>query len=129
MANERETKTVLIIEDEDDIRNFAARVLEIEGFHVLQAEDGDNGLEIARRETVALVLLDLSLPKRDGWSVLARMKDSPSLSLIPVVVFTASAEAARREKALSMGVADYLVKPLSAANLKDAVVRILHGGE
>ena len=125
MAKIRETKTVLIIEDETEVRNFASRVLELEGYRVLQAEDGDTDLRLARENSVALVLLDLRLPKRSGWSVLMLMKSEPRLSVIPVLVFTASAAVSQREKVLKMGATDYLIKPLSATDLKEAVTRNL----
>ena len=121
----RETKTVLIIEDEADIRNFASRVLELEGYRVLQAADGDEGLRLARKNPVALVLLDLKLPGCDGWVVLTELKSAPALSTIPVILFTASAAVTQRDRALSIGAADYLVKPLSAASLRESVSRIL----
>lgn len=126
MAKRRETKTVLIIEDEADIRNFASRMLELEGYHVLQAEDGDEGLQLARENELSLVLLDLRLPGRDGLAVLREMKSAAELSAIPVIVFSASAGVDIRARTLSMGAADYLIKPLSAADLKEAVARILH---
>jgi CheY-like chemotaxis protein len=120
-----EIKTVLIIEDEDDIRAFASRVLELEGYQVLQAGDGDEGFRLARQEGISLVLLDLRLPGRDGWVVLSQMKSDPELSSIPVVVFTASAAAQQRNQALAGGAADYLVKPLSATSLRESIARIL----
>ena len=126
MAKRRETKTVLIIEDEADIRNFASRMLELEGYHVLQTEDGDEGLRLARENELSLVLLDLRLPGRDGLAVLREMKSAAELSAIPVIVFSASAGVDIRARTLSMGAADYLIKPLSAADLKEAVARILH---
>ena len=125
MTKGRKTKVVLVIEDEADVRNFAVRVLELEGYRVLQAEDGDTGLRLVGENRIALVLLDLRLPGRDGWAVLAQMKSEPELLPIPVVVFTASASITQREKAFQMGAADYLVKPLSAARLRKAVARIL----
>lgn len=125
MAKRRERKTVLIIEDDADVRNFASRVLELEGYEVLEAEDKDNCLGLARGSKIALVLLDLRLPRHDGWAVLERMKSEPGLSEIPVIVFTASAGAPQHDRALAMGAADYLVKPLSAASLREAVARIL----
>ena len=125
MAKRRERKTVLIIEDDADVRNFASRVLELEGYEVLEAEDEDNGLRLARESKIALVLLDLRLPGHDGWAVLERMKSEPGLSEIPVIVFTASAAVPQQDRALAMGAADYLVKPLSAASLREAVARIL----
>jgi len=117
--------TILIIEDEDDIRTFASRVLELEGYRVLQASDGDEGLRLARGNQVALVLLDLRLPGRDGWAVLSQMKSDPELSSISVVVFTASAATQQRSQALDRGAADYLVKPLSANSLRESIARIL----
>jgi len=125
MVKKGSKATVLIIEDEDDIRTFASRVLELEGYGVLQAGDGDEGLRLARQGGIGLVLLDLRLPGRDGWAVLSQMKGDPELSSIPVVVFTASAGAPQRSRALAVGAADYVVKPLSAAGLKKSISRIL----
>jgi CheY-like chemotaxis protein len=118
-------ETIIIIEDEEDIRAFASRVLELEGYRVLQAGDGDEGLRLARGNKVALVLLDLRLPGRDGRVILSQMKSDPELSSIPVVVFTASAAAQQRNQALAVGAADYLVKPLSANSLKESIARVL----
>ena len=125
MAKKGSRATILVIEDEDDIRTFASRVLELEGYRVLQAGDGDEGLRLVRGDQVALVLLDLRLPGRDGWVVLSQMKSDPELSSIPVVVFTASAATPRRSQALAGGAADYLVKPLSATSLRESISRIL----
>ncbi len=129
MTKRRETKTILIIEDEVDVRNFAVRVCELEGYHVLQAEDSDTGLKLAGENRVALVLLDLRLPGVDGWAVLKRIKANPELYTVPVVVFSASAALYQRAKASSMGAVDYLVKPVSALRLKKAVARALHRKE
>jgi len=125
MAKKGSRATILIIEDEDDIRTFASRVLELEGYRVLQAGDGDEGLRLARGNQVAMVLLDLRLPGRDGWAVLSQMKSDPELSSIPVVVFTASAGVPQQSRALAGGAADYLVKPLSATSLRKSIARIL----
>jgi len=125
MVKKGSRATILIIEDEDDIRTFASRVLELEGYRVFQAGDGDEGLKLVRGSQVALVLLDLRLPRRDGWAVLSQMKNDPELSSIPVVVFTASAAAQQRSQALAGGAADYLVKPLSATSLRKSIARIL----
>ena len=71
------------------------------------------------------MLLDLKLPSNDGWLMLQQLKNDPKLSSIPVIVFTASAAASQRVLALAMGAVDYLVKPVSAASLRKAVVRAL----
>jgi len=115
---------VLLIEDDADVRRFASMVLELEEYSVLEAENGEQGLELARQNNCGLVLLDLRLSGLDGWSVLKELKEDPDLCGIPVFVFSASADMAFRERALSLGAADYLLKPLSAASLRDAVARI-----
>lgn len=119
------TKIVLVIEDEAEIQNFTCRVLELEGYGVLCAEDGATGLELLRENPVDLVLLDLRLPVRNGWSVLAHMKSEPVLATIPVIVFTASAGRPQHDRAFRLGAAGYLVKPLSAKSLKRAVAAII----
>jgi len=126
MVKRPRKKTILVIEDEPEVRNFASRVLELEGYRVLQAEDSEEGVRLLREGRINLLLLDLRLPGHNGWAVLEQMKGEPELSAIPVIVFTASARVSRRERALKMGAADYLVKPLSAARLRKAVARILH---
>jgi len=123
LSEKYQVRTVLVIEDEANIRNFASRVLELEGYRVLQAENGDEGLRLVRESQIDLILLDLKLPSNDGWLMLQQLKNDPELSSIPVVVFTASAEVSRRDRALSMGLEDYLMKPVSAATLKTAVGR------
>ena len=125
MAKKREAKAILIIEDEADIRSFVSRVLELEGYCAFKAKNSNEGIKMAREMPVALILLDLFLSGHNGWSVLTEMKSEPALSAIPVVVFTASAEISQRERALGMGAADYLVKPISAAGLRETVARIL----
>ena len=121
------TSTILIIEDEGDVLKFASRVLELEGYSILEAEDGERGIALVRSRKVDLILLDLRLPKRDGWSVLAELNADGTLSKIPVVIFTASAERQQREKVFSMGATACLVKPLSAAHLRETVARTLRG--
>jgi chemosensory pili system protein ChpA (sensor histidine kinase/response regulator) len=125
LAKQRSRELILIVEDEPDIRQFISRVLELEGHRVLRAEDGEEGLKIARANPITMLLLDLRMPGQDGWMVLKQMKSSPKLRDIPVIMLTASVGEDQQEKAFSMGAADYLVKPLSAASLKKAVARVL----
>lgn len=126
MSKRADSETVLIIEDDADIRKFSSRVLEFEGYIVLQAQDGETALEILSEKAVSLVLLDLTLPGLDGFAVLSQMKKTRELSMIPVIIFSASAELSQRERAFNAGAANYLVKPLSAVILKDTVAAVLH---
>jgi CheY-like chemotaxis protein len=125
MLKKLKDKTVLIIEDDADIRNFARRVLELEGYRVLQTETGDEGLRLARENKVNLALLDLRLPGSSGWAILEQIKSDPEISAIPVIVFTASYGMQQHDQALALGAADYLIKPLSATGLRKAVARVL----
>ena len=100
-------------------------MLYLEGYRVLQAENGDEGFRLVRESQVDLIVLDLKLPGVDGRLVLEQLKNDPELSSIPIVVFTASAAASQREKALKMGATDYLVKPVSAITLRETVARAL----
>jgi len=124
-VKKRKIETILIVEDEAEVRNFASRVLELEGYHILQAKDSEMGVMLVKEVPVSLVLLDLKLSEHSGWEVLEQIKSEPGLSEIPVIVFTASAEVSPREKAFEMGATDYLVKPLSAAKLRRTVARAL----
>jgi DNA-binding response OmpR family regulator len=125
MTRKTKADTVLIIEDDADIRTFASRVLELEGYRILQSETGEKGLRLAREKGVSLILLDLRLPGESGWTLLEKMKGAPETAAIPVIVFTASVAASQHQRALAMGAADYLTKPLSASALKNTVVGIL----
>ena len=125
MVKQRSRELILVVEDEPDIRQFISRVLELGGHRVLRAEDGEEGLKIARGNPITMVLLDLRLPGQDGWAVLGEMKEDPQLWNIPVVILSASISKEQQEKAFSMGAAGYLVKPLSTASLREAVARIL----
>ena len=117
--------TILVIEDDRDIRDFVSRVLELDGYRVLQAEDAATGLRLARESQVSLIVLDLRLPRRDGWHFLEQRGKEPKLLAVPTVVFTASAGVSQREKALRMGATEYLVKPLSTERLKACIDRIV----
>ncbi len=125
----QKTPTVLIIEDEGDIRHFIARVLELEGYQVLSAGDGPAGLARLHENAIDLVLLDLRLPGMDGWTVLREIKGDQALTAIPVVVLTAIAEAIQRKKTLRMGALKYLVKPLSAGVLSQTIAEVLRHRE
>lgn len=125
MAKKSDPKTVLIIEDEVDILHFISRVLELEGYQVLQASDGKTGMAAIKENPVALVLLDLRLPGPDGWTVLREIKRNPDFAEIPVVVLTAIAESTQRKRTLRMGAARYLIKPLSAHILSRTITSLL----
>ncbi len=117
-------RTVVVVEDEDAIRRGIVDALRISGFDPVEAADGVTGLREARRADVDLVLLDLLLPKMDGFEVLAQLRVThPAL---PVIILTARGSEDDRVRGLRAGADDYVVKPFSARELLarlDAVLR------
>ncbi len=103
-------KTILFIEDEPTLQKAIGRYLEQEGYQVKNALDGDLGLEIAIKDKPDLILLDIILPKRDGFEVLKELKTDQTTKNIPVIVLTNLEGDADVEKALSLGATTYLVK-------------------
>ncbi len=107
--------TVLVVEDEDALRMALVDALRGEGLRVLEAADGEAGLAIALREAPDLVLLDLMLPKRDGFSVLRAMREDRLESA--VIILTARGEEWDRVQGFEYGADDYVVKPFSTREL------------
>ncbi len=108
---------VLIVEDEKDIRELLAFNLEREGFEVLQAEDGLMGLELARARHPHIILLDVMLPKKDGFQVCRDLERDASTAHIPIIMLTARGEEVDRIVGLELGADDYVVKPFSVREL------------
>ena len=114
-------KSVLIVEDDDDVRGALATYLEAEGYAVLEASDGAAGLQALRSGSVCLVLLDLWMPGMNGWEFRAEQVKDAALADVPVVVITADQAAARRAAAL--GVSGCMTKPIEFPELLDYVGR------
>lgn len=101
---------ILIIEDDGFLIQMYASKLEMEGFKVLAAVDGEKGLRIVKKEQPDLILLDLLLPKKDGFEVLAELKKDSKLKDIPVVVLTNLGQREDIERCFNLGAVDYLIK-------------------
>jgi len=111
---------ILIVEDDDDIREALTQILQLEGYVVREAANGREALDIsAQNPTPSLILLDLMMPVMDGWQFRAEQMKDPSLSKVPVVVI--SADASVHEKVASFGAASVLPKPISLDRLLRAV--------
>ncbi len=101
---------ILIIEDDKFLRELIARKLTKEGYQIVEAIDGEEGLKKAKEESPDLILLDLILPGMDGFEVLAKVKDDPKTSLIPVLILSNLGQKDEIEKGLKLGAEDFLVK-------------------
>lgn len=104
--------TVLYIEDDRANRTLVRRVLEAEGYDVLEAEDGRQGLEVASRKRPDLILVDISMPDMDGYEVTARLRGMDEVGHVPIIALTANVMKGDRERALEAGCAGYIQKPI-----------------
>lgn len=111
-------KTILIIEDEEDIRDILIHYLKKEGFNILEAEDGESGIEIVKKEFVDLILLDLMLPNMSGYDV---CKEISSIYKIPIIMLTARNDIVDKVLGLELGADDYITKPF---DIREVIARI-----
>src|SRR5262245_39044512 len=112
---------ILLIDDEEPIRLLCRVNLEAAGMQVLEAADGEAGLELARNEVPDLILLDVMMPGVDGWLVAESLLDDGRTRTIPVVFLTARAELGDRARALESGGLDYVTKPFNPLHLAPLV--------
>ncbi len=124
--------TVLVIDDEAPIRLLCRVNLEAEGAEVLEAGDGERGLELARRERPDAILLDVMMPGLDGWTVAERVLEDDATRRIPIIFLTARADIRDRARGLGVGGLDYITKPFNPVDLAalvEEVVRAVDRGE
>jgi len=121
MVDVPEQTRVLVIDDEAPIRLLCRVNLEAEGMEVLEAGDGQAGLEAAQRELPDVVLLDVMMPGLDGWRVAEQLLDGDTTSAIPIVFLTARAELRDRVRGIDLGGVEYLTKPFNPVELAPLV--------
>jgi CheY-like chemotaxis protein/signal transduction histidine kinase len=125
-AHARKRPRVLYVEDSAQNRDIVRRYLGTE-FEIIEAEDGEHGYERAVRDRPDLVLMDLSLPRMDGWDTTRKIKADPSVENIPVIALTAHVSREDQARAKAAGCAEYLTKPVERETLLEAVRRHLRG--
>jgi len=118
---------ILLVEDNPDNFELIRFLLEREGYQVLEARDGSQGLRMARSERPDLVLMDLSLPQVDGWSAATQLKADPQTAGIPLVAITAHTLPGDRKRALESGFDGYISKPINVTSLNETVKEALEG--
>jgi len=119
------TKKIMIVDDEVNIRTALKYRLKKEGYSVLLAVDGLEALDKVALERPDLIILDLMLPRMDGYEVLKRLKGDPQTADIPVIVLTARGEKEDRARSLELGAASFMAKPFSPRQLVAEVKRAL----
>ncbi|MEW5785922.1 MAG: response regulator [Bacillota bacterium] len=118
-------KKILLVEDEKNIILGVRTCLDAVGYQVEIVENGEDALAFVRKDKPDLILLDLLLPKVDGFEVLAVLKSDPATSAIPVVVLTAKAEEEDRQRVLDAGANAYMTKPFRPQDLWDILKKYL----
>lgn len=118
-------KRILCIEDEAEMIELMRLVLEREGFEVIGAMGGEQGLRVVKKEKPDLILLDLMMPGMDGWEVYRQMRADRELADIPVVIVTAKAQSIDKVLGLQVAkVADYITKPFGPKDLLGSVQKV-----
>ena len=117
--------TVLIIDDEAPIRLLCRVNLEAEGMDVLEAADGEKGIELARRERPDVILLDVMMPRLDGWDVAQLLVSDELTKEVPIVFLTARAEVRDRARGLDIGGIEYVTKPFNPLELASLIESLL----
>ena len=117
--------TVLVAEDDDDIRALVAFRLERSGYSVVLARDGVTALEISAKELPDLIVLDVMMPKLDGFEVTRRLRADEATRRIPIILLTARAQDNDVQQGFEAGADDYLRKPFSPDELRARVQAIL----
>lgn len=114
-------KTILLIEDDEDVRENTAEMLELAHYRVLRASNGKQGVDLARKETPDLVLCDIMMPELDGYGVLHMLGRSPETAEIPFIFLSAKAERSDVRRGMELGADDYLTKPFEESELLNAI--------
>lgn len=119
------SRRILVVEDHEDNRQILRALLKSAGYQMLEAEDGEAGLELASKERPDLILMDIQLPKMDGYEATRRLKADQQLRAIPVIVITSYALSGDEEKAKAAGCDAYVTKPYSPRQLLSKIKEFL----
>jgi CheY-like chemotaxis protein len=116
---------ILIIEDNEKNRKLARDVLQVKGFRTIESETAEEGLELARDQSPALILMDIQLPGMDGITAMKRLKAESKTQNIPIIAITASAMTNNRTAMLAEGFDGYQTKPISLKDFLSEIERVL----
>ena len=112
---------ILLVEDNEMNRDMLSRRLQRRGFHIVTAENGEQGLSLARVEAPDLILMDITLPEMDGWEVARLLKADEGTRHIPIIALTARVLVSDQAKAFEVGCDDYDTKPVDFARLTEKI--------
>jgi len=127
MKPENTQRTVMVVGDFEDNRFMMRRLLEMSGYNVIEAINGEEAIEMALRELPALILMDLSLPRVDGLAATRQMRQHRELSKVPIVAVSAHDTTDFHAEALAAGCNDYVTKPIDFDELEELLKGLLPG--
>jgi diguanylate cyclase (GGDEF)-like protein len=116
---------ILVADDEEPVRRLVARALGAPSYEIIPAEDGASALELARSAAPDLILLDLAMPRMDGWRVLSALRSGPMTRAIPVIMLTGSQKPGAQVEGLEQGADDFIAKPFRLDELRARVMSAL----
>jgi CheY-like chemotaxis protein len=119
--------TILLVEDDEMIRDIISRHLRMAGYQILIASDGARAILLARQEQPDLILMDMGLPILNGWQATRRLKMIPETRAIPIIALTAFAMPEDRERCLQAGCDEFTTKPVNVEQLQSLISRLLSG--
>jgi two-component system cell cycle response regulator DivK len=121
------SKKILVVDDNQDSRELIVKVLKSKGYQMIEAVDGEDALEKVTAENPDLILMDISIPKIDGYEVTRRLKSQANFKNTPIIALTAHAMKGDREKALEAGCDGYISKPIDIHEIPDQIQSYLQG--
>jgi len=128
MSVSERLKTILVVDDYEDLRRTTHMALETLGYRVVEAANGEEAVELAQSEMPDLILMDLSMPHLDGFAAIHRIRRLLGLRDVPVIAFSAHSAEDVRDDALAAGYCEFMTKPVNLDTLKSTVERCLSPG-
>jgi two-component system, cell cycle response regulator DivK len=125
MKEQAEPQTVLLVEDTEDNRFMMRRLLEMTGYRVVEAMNGEEAVKLARTESPSLILMDLSLPVIDGLAATRLIRKLPDLKSTPIIAVSAHDTSDFQSEAIEAGCNTYVTKPIDFAELEELIAKLL----
>jgi CheY-like chemotaxis protein len=126
MKEQAEARTVLLVEDTEDNRFMMRRLLEMSGYRVIEAMNGEEAVKLAEAESPSLILMDLSLPVIDGLAATRLIRKLPDLELTPIIAVSAHDTSDFQSEAIEAGCDTYVTKPIDFNELELLIAKLLH---
>ncbi|HWK37652.1 MAG TPA: response regulator [Hyphomicrobium sp.] len=117
-------KTILTVDDSRTMREMLLLALEEAGFHVLQADDGLNGLQVLKDQRADVIITDINMPRLDGFGFIEHVRRDSTHRAVPILVLTTESDAEKKNRARSAGATGWIVKPFHPVKLVDAIRRV-----